>query len=251
MGLAARRGRPPLALVCALAPATSCRTTLGCSLDDGGSGRWRPARDGGLARAPPRGRPRAPARWTGRRRRGSGVRIGRSVGRKDGRLVELQPRDGVLEHVEAAPERLELAAVRGVHRVQSSPPAWREPEAHEAVVAGVADALDEPRLGGAIDEADGAVVAKEKALGDVRDRRSRRILVAGDGQQKLVAGGGESGGDGLLLAPAQVAPEGGAELEELVKLCAVEAQGGRRKGIPLGRRRPRADDVLSYCDMRT
>jgi len=85
--------------------------------------------------------------------------------------------------------------------------AGREPETDDTVVLGVLGALEQPGRDGAVDEADGAVMSEEQVIGDVSDGRSGRVVMTSDREQELMLGGGEAGGAGVLLAPAQEAPQ--------------------------------------------
>lgn len=85
--------------------------------------------------------------------------------------------------------------------------AGREPETDDTMVLGVLGALEQPGRDGAVDQADGAVVPEEQVIGDVSDGRSGRVVMTSDREQELMLGGGEAGGAGVLLAPAQEAPQ--------------------------------------------
>jgi nucleotide-binding universal stress UspA family protein len=70
---------------------------------------------------------------------------------------------------------------------------------HDSVIVAVDRTLHEPDALGAPDQLDDAVVAQQKMVGDVSDRR--RAVVSRDGQQQLVLGGREPDGPGLPLRP--------------------------------------------------
>ena len=89
-----------------------------------------------------------------------------------------------------------------------------ECEAGRASMVRVNRALDEALCFGAVDETDGAVVAKKEVAGNVPDRRTIRAGVAFDRQQELVLRGGEVLSVGLLFAPVQELPEAGSEREQ-------------------------------------
>jgi hypothetical protein len=58
-------------------------------------------------------------------------------------------------------------------------------------MVGVGCACDETLRFGAVDEADGAVVAQQQVAGDVPDRRVRGAWMPLDREQQLVLGGGQ------------------------------------------------------------
>ncbi len=66
----------------------------------------------------------------------------------------------------------------------------------------------------AIDQAGRAVVAQQQSLGDVADGRFPWTGVPPYGEEELVLRGRESFAFGFLLAPAEEAPQLGAELEQ-------------------------------------
>jgi hypothetical protein len=59
------------------------------------------------------------------------------------------------------------------------------------------------------------VVLEEKVVGELADRGWPVPGVAPDGKEKLVLGGCETGGAGLLLAPVQETAQTGPDLEEV------------------------------------
>ena len=65
----------------------------------------------------------------------------------------------------------------------------------------VSGATDEPCRFGAVNEADGTVVAKEEIVSHFTDRRPPRIAMSAYGQEELMLGGREARSLGLLLAP--------------------------------------------------
>jgi hypothetical protein len=79
----------------------------------------------------------------------------------------------------------------------------RQLEADYALVMWVAGAFHQARGGRPVDELDGAVVAEEQVPCDLTDGRSPRVVVAADGEQELVLGGGEADGGRLPPAPSQ------------------------------------------------
>jgi hypothetical protein len=89
-----------------------------------------------------------------------------------------------------------------------------EPETDDAVVLGVLAALDQPGGHGAVDEADRTVMSQQQVVGDVSDGRSGRVVMTADREQELMLGGGEAGGVGVLLAPAQKPPQIRAQLQQ-------------------------------------
>jgi hypothetical protein len=103
-----------------------------------------------------------------------------------------------------------------------------EAQADDAVVLGVLGALEQPGGHGAVDEADGAVVSEQQVVGDVSDGRSGRVVMTSDGEQELMLGGRESGGVGVLLAPAQKAPQIRAQLQQTAVVLVGWA--GRHRG---------------------
>jgi hypothetical protein len=84
----------------------------------------------------------------------------------------------------------------------------------DPVVVPVLTPSDEPGGLGSIDQADCAVVAQQQVFGHVADGRPAPIGMTPNGEQQLVLSRRDAGRLGLLLAPAQEAPEPGAELEQ-------------------------------------
>jgi hypothetical protein len=103
-----------------------------------------------------------------------------------------------------------------------------EPEADDAVVLGVLGALEQPGRDGPVDEADGAVMPEEQVVGDVSDGRSGRVVMTSDREQELMLGGGEASRVGVLLAPAQEAPQIRAQLQQTAVVLVGRA--GRHRG---------------------
>jgi hypothetical protein len=83
-----------------------------------------------------------------------------------------------------------------------------EADADDALIGGIDVARDETGALGSIDQLDHAVVAEEQMLGDIAHRRRVcAVVVATDGQQQLVLGGGEPDGPRFLLTPVQEAAQ--------------------------------------------
>ena len=119
--------------------------------------------------------------------------------------------------LELAPERPhgrrqvgDLLQVGLGESVELRAPGRREGDPYDALARGVGTSLDEPILDRAVDQPHRAVVTQDEVVGDVADRRTGRIGMAPDREQQLVLGAGQAGRLGLLLAPAQEAPQPGA-----------------------------------------
>jgi hypothetical protein len=82
--------------------------------------------------------------------------------------------------------------------------------------------VDQSVPGGAVDQADRAVVAQDQVAGEIADRGAGRIGMALDRQQQLVPGRGQPGRPGLLLAPAQEPPEPSAQFEQVFEISLVK-----------------------------
>jgi hypothetical protein len=98
------------------------------------------------------------------------------------------------------------------------------------VVGGVTHPEDQSGDHGPIDQAHGAVVAKQEMVGHLAHRRILPAGVAPDGQEELVLGGGEAHGGGLFLAPSKEPTEAGSKLQETAVLgvrepCIVAHRG--------------------------
>jgi chloride channel protein, CIC family len=93
---------------------------------------------------------------------------------------------------------------------------------HDAAVGGILDPAHQPGLVGPVDQAHGGVVAQVEVVGQLTDGRSPGVDVAPDGEEKLVLGGGQPGGPGLLLAPVEEGPEPGPQVEERAVVSLVE-----------------------------
>ncbi len=80
----------------------------------------------------------------------------------------------------------------------------RESQPDHASILGILDPLDQAQRTYPLRELDRAVVLQQQIPGNVTDRRSAGIIVAADGQQKLVMSRRQPDDLGLLLAPVQV-----------------------------------------------
>ncbi|HEY5431632.1 MAG TPA: hypothetical protein VIK04_21140 [Solirubrobacteraceae bacterium] len=89
-----------------------------------------------------------------------------------------------------------------------------EREMHRAGMRAIGFAPDKAGRLSAVNQADGAVVAQDKVVGDLANRRSEGIAVASHGEEQLVLRGGQAARSGLLLAPMQEAPETRTKLQE-------------------------------------
>lgn len=101
----------------------------------------------------------------------------------------------------------------------------REFHPHDAGVVGVRRPANDAGGFGAVHESDRAVALQQQVLGDLADRRRPRSRMALDRHQKLMLRGRESRLSGLLLAPAQEAPERDAEVQVLLEILFGRGNG--------------------------
>lgn len=102
----------------------------------------------------------------------------------------------------------------------------------------VSGATDEPCRFGAVNEADGTVVAKEEVVSHFTDRWPPRIAMSAYGQEELVLGGREARSLSLLLAPTFEMAHAGAQGEQ--SLVDLIGQGHASHDIIL----PRCNSLL-------
>ena len=94
----------------------------------------------------------------------------------------------------------------------------RDPDDAAATAVRVTRALDESVGDRPVDQFNRAVMTQDQIPGHLSDARTRGVRVAPDSQQQLVLGRGQARGPGLLIAPAQEAPQPGAQLEEVLEV---------------------------------
>ena len=75
-----------------------------------------------------------------------------------------------------------------------------EPQPHHAPVVVVGPPRDETRHRGAVDESDGAVVAKSEVVRYVSDGRAAPVGMTADRDQQFVLDRGDAGGDRRMVA---------------------------------------------------
>ena len=126
------------------------------------------------------------------------------------------------ERAQRGAEALELLDVQFAQVLEAFGPLGGQLEPDLALVGPVGPAAHEPGGDRAVDELDRAVVAQQQVAGDVADRRTGRVVVAADREQQLVLRGGQTGGDGLPLAPAQEPAQAGPEAEQPRVVVMVE-----------------------------
>jgi hypothetical protein len=171
---------------------------------------------GGPAAVAARRRPRA-RRWRGRMARAVRAAL-----------------EGVPERVHRGRQVRELLEVLLAERLEPPRALVGEPQADRAEVVRVGRPAQQARGLGPVDEADRAVMAEEQVLRDVADGGAPRVVVAADGEQELVLGRRQPGRRRLPLAPAQEAPQPGAELEQRAVL-GVGRLGCHRRDCRLAR----------------
>ena len=120
---------------------------------------------------------------------------------------------GADERVHRRSEASELLEVGGGESIEHPTALRGELEPHETSVATVAVPAHQAGPLGPVDELDRAVVAEQEMLGDVTDRRIVGPGVTPHRQQELVLLARQAGGGGLVLTPAQEAPQAGSELQ--------------------------------------
>src|SRR5581483_8291515 len=123
-----------------------------------------------------------------------------------------------------ASELLEVALRQALQHPQA---AGGEREPDNPPVDPVASPPYQPCGLGSIHEPHGAVVAEQEVAGDVGDGRPVGIRVSPDGEEQLVLGRGEAGGDRLLLAPPEEPPQPGSQTEEA--LVVLVGHGSARR----------------------
>lgn len=127
----------------------------------------------------------------------------------------------------------------------------RQADADYALIIWVGGALDKARGGRPIDQLEGAVGAEEQVPRDITNGGALGVVVAADGEQKLVLSGGEADSRRLAPAPSQEPAEAGAELEKAPVLgvgqCRVQPKSGwcRRHIHLLARRAPLIENLPS------
>lgn len=115
------------------------------------------------------------------------------------------------EHLGQLAELLQVGLGQGVEPFLAE---RGERQADEAVVVGVATALEEPEILRPVDEPHGGVMPDEQVAGHVGDRRAERMAVAANGQQQLVLGRGHPELGRLLLAEPAESAQGDPELQD-------------------------------------
>jgi hypothetical protein len=118
------------------------------------------------------------------------------------------------ERAEARTEALEFVEMQRAQLPKSTRTERGQPQPHDTLIKVVDVTRDEPRLLGAIDETDRAVMTQQQRFRDVTDSGTTRVVVTAYRQEQLVLRGSEPGGLRLLLAPVEEPAEAGAERQQ-------------------------------------
>lgn len=102
--------------------------------------------------------------------------------------------------------------------VELGDPGRGQGDPHNASADWVGIALDQSVPRGTVYQPTSAVVPQDEVVGELADRRPGGIWVASDREQQLVLGAREADPLGLLLAPAQKAPQSRAQLEQMLEI---------------------------------